>query len=442
MLKHPSRLQTIFLMMPAWAFVHALLVFRILPYRIGLREGYWPILPWGNLSTSLTLTFLALAFIASFMAFRRARTLGWKRPLVTALLIHLPFVGAGLALWLAATGEEAEQRAADPTAIAGRLFMPLVLASTFAVLLTAGAGEAADRLFGLRQAGGYFSGYFGWAVFIGLPFAIGVSGGVAVRRAGGGPGQAAGAASILIGAVLLLLCGAALEGIVCVVMAAPIGGLLALLGAAVGFTLTRGPVHDGRLQSAAWLAVVAMVAVEGWQPPAPLEASTTTEIIIEAPVERVWAELHDIRDLPAPDDFLFRFGVAHPVGTVTSGRGVGAERLCKLSTGDMPEIITVWKPAEELRFQVLATPPSMRELGFFGRTIDAEHLHSAYASLEGGFKLEALPGGRTRLTGDSRYLLNLAPAPYWNLWTEDIVHRVHRRVMEHVKSRAESRPRA
>jgi len=433
MLKHPSRLQTILLMLPAWAFVHAVLVFRILPKSIGLSEGYWPIVPWFHLTVSAS-----LAFLASFLAHRRARTLDWKRPLVTALLIHLPFVGAGLALWLAATGEEAEQRAADPTAIAGRLFMPLVLASTFAVLLTAGASEAADQLFGLRQAGGYF----GWAVFIALPFAIGVSGGVAVRRAGGGLGQAAGAASILIGAVLLLLCGAAMEGIVCVVMAAPIGGLLALLGAAVGFTLTRAPAHDGRLQSAAWLAVVAMVAVEGWHPPAPLEASTTTEIIIEAPVERVWAELHDIRDLPAPDDFLFRFGVAHPVGSVTSGRGVGAERLCKLSTGDMPEIITVWKPAEELRFQVLATPPSMRELGFFGRTIDAEHLHSAYASLEGGFKLEALPGGRTRLTGDSRYLLNLAPAPYWNLWTEDIVHRVHRRVMEHVKSRAESRPRA
>jgi hypothetical protein len=165
-------------------------------------------------------------------------------------------------------------------------------------------------------------------------------------------------------------------------------------------------------------------------------------VVIDAPAERVWAELHDIRDLPKTDNFLFQFGIAHPTGTVTDGQGVGAARLCKLSTGDMPEIVTVWKPGRELRFKVLSTPPSMRETGFFGRTIDTTHIHSAYASLEGGFKLEPLPGGRTRLTGESHYLLNIAPASYWNLWTEGIVHLVQRRVLEHVKTRAEAGPKA
>ena len=80
----------------------------------------------------------------------------------------------------------------------------------------------------------------------------------------------------------------------------------------------------------------------------------------------------------------------------------------------------------------------MRELGFFGQTIDTTHIHSAYASLEGGFKLTPLPDGRTRLVGESHYLLNIAPASYWNLWTEEIVHMVQRRVLEHVKTRAEA----
>jgi hypothetical protein len=84
----------------------------------------------------------------------------------------------------------------------------------------------------------------------------------------------------------------------------------------------------------------------------------------------------------------------------------------------------------------------MRETGFFGRTIDTTHIHSAYASLDGGFKLTALPDGRTRLVGESHYLLNIAPATYWNLWTEAIVRMVQRRVMEHVKKQAESGPRA
>ena len=64
------------------------------------------------------------------------------------------------------------------------------------------------------------------------------------------------------------------------------------------------------------------------------------------------------------------------------------------------------------------------------------------ASLDGGFKLETLPDGRTRLIGESHYLLNLAPATYWNLWTKEIVHSVQRRVLEHVKNQAESGPKA
>ena len=273
-------------------------------------------------------------------------------------------------------------------------------------------------------------------------FATGVTSGVLLRRAGGSFGQAIAAALTLIGTIILILCAMAMEGIVCVVMAAPFGAALAFLGVTVGYFLARTKAGDGTLQSAAWLAIVAIVGLEGWNPPAPLEDSTTTEIVINAPAERVWAELHDIRDLPKTDNFLFQFGVAHPMGTVTDGQGVGAARLCQLSTGDMPEIVTVWKPNQELRFKVLSTPPSMRELGFFGRTIDAAHLHSAYASLEGGFKLEPLADGRTRLVGESRYLLNIAPAAYWNLWTKEIVHSVHRRVLEHVKIRAESGPKA
>jgi hypothetical protein len=225
-------------------------------------------------------------------------------------------------------------------------------------------------------------------------------------------------------------------------LAAPIGAVLACFGAVVGYFLARTKAADGTLQSAAWLSIVFMVAVEGWNPPAPLEATTSSEVIINAPAARVWAELHDIRDLPATDNFLFQFGIAHPMGTVTDGQGVGAARLCKLSTGDMPEIVTVWKPGQELRFKVLSTPPSMRETGFFGKTIDTTHIHSAYASLDGGFKLTALPDGRTRLVGESHYLLNIAPASYWNLWTEEIVHMVQRRVLEHVKIRAESGPKA
>ena len=435
MLSKPSRLQTALLMLPTWALSHAVLVFRVLPEKdpFGKFQNppYWLIL----LSVAA-----AFAIIASFIAARRAAVLGWKLPPLLALLIHVPFAGGGLVLWLAASGDEQEEESAAPTAVAGRLVVPFILAAFTCAALTWGCIYLEDigkMPLSLKKTGGYF----GLAVFAGLPFATGVSSGVILRRAGGTFGQAIGASMTLIGTVVVILCACAMEGIVCVVMAAPLGAILAFLGVTAGFFLARTKAADGTLQSAAWLAIVALVALEGWNPPAALEDSTTTEIVIDAPAARVWAQLHDIRDLPKTKNLLFQFGVAHPIGTVTHGQGVGATRLCQLSTGDMPEIITVWKPGQELRFKVLSTPPSMRELGFFGRTIDSAHLHSAYASLEGGFKLVSLPGGRTRLVGESRYLLNIAPAAYWNLWTKEIVHSVHRRVLEHVKTQAERSPR-
>jgi hypothetical protein len=438
MFSKPSRLQTTLLMLPTWAFAQAVLIFRVLP----LDPKGKALIPDEMLPFVLLFSLAAgFALIASYVATRRAIALGWSLPPIIGLLIHVPFAGAGLALWLAATGDEQEQRSAEPKAVAGRLVVPFLLAAFACAALTVGFEYLSKHglmLPGLKQTGGYF----GLAIFAGLPFATGVSSGVVIRQAGGTFGQAIGAAMTLIGAVILILCAAAMEGIVCVVMAAPFGAALAFLGVVAGYFLTRSKVADGRLQSAAWLTIVALVALEGWHPPAPLEATTASEVVIDAPAARVWAELHDIRDLPATDNFLFRFGVAHPMGTVTDGEGVGAARLCRLSTGDMPEVVTVWKPGQELRFKVLSTPPSMRELGFFGKTIDAAHLHSAYASLEGGFKLEPLPGGRTRLVGESHYLLNIAPASYWNLWTEAIVHLVQRRVLEHVKTRAEARAKA
>ena len=437
MLSKPSRLLTVLLMLPTWGFAHAVLIFRVLPLS---PKG-------GALVPDQMLPFIFLfglaggfALLASYVAVRRAAALGWSLPPVIALLIHIPFLGAGIALWLAATGDEEEKNSAAPMAVAGRLVVPFILGAFTCWALTWGCSTLVDlgKLpLGLKQTGGYF----GLAIFAGLPFATGVSCGVILRRAGGSFGQAIAASMTLIGTVILILCAMAMEGIICVVMAAPFGALLAFLGVVAGYFLARTKAADGTLQSAAWLAIVAIVAGEGWNPPAPLEATTSSEVLIDAPAARVWAELHDIRDLPATDNFLFQFGIAHPMGTVTDGQGVGAARLCKLSTGDMPEIITVWKPGQELRFKVLSTPPSMRETGFFGQTIDTTHIHSAYASLEGGFKLESLPDGRTRLVGESHYLLNIAPASYWNLWTEKIVHMVQRRVLEHVKNRAEAAPK-
>jgi hypothetical protein len=78
----------------------------------------------------------------------------------------------------------------------------------------------------------------------------------------------------------------------------------------------------------------------------------------------------------------------------------------------------------------------MRELSPYGH-IDAAHLHGYMVSRQGQFVLEELPGGKTRLIGQTWYQHHLWPAAYWRLWSDAIVHDIHYRVLNHIKALSE-----
>jgi hypothetical protein len=55
----------------------------------------------------------------------------------------------------------------------------------------------------------------------------------------------------------------------------------------------------------------------------------------------------------------------------------------------------------------------------------------------GQFLLTPLPNGGTRLEGTTWYRHGLAPAPYWRVWSDVIIHKIHMRVLRHIKEEAE-----
>lgn len=77
----------------------------------------------------------------------------------------------------------------------------------------------------------------------------------------------------------------------------------------------------------------------------------------------------------------------------------------------------------------------MREWSPFN--IHPPHLNNFLVSHGGQFHLIELPDGRTRLEGTTWYEHHMWPAPYWQLWSDLLIHRIHRRVLEHVKSLSE-----
>ncbi len=117
-------------------------------------------------------------------------------------------------------------------------------------------------------------------------------------------------------------------------------------------------------------------------------------------------------------------------------RGVGAIRYCEFDTGEFVEPITVWDEPYRLAFDVTEQPCPMKELSPY-RDIHPPHLDWSFQSNRGEFVLEALPAGRTRLTGRTWYTVQMSPQIYWRWWTDAIIHRIHDRVLVHIKDVAE-----
>jgi hypothetical protein len=283
---------------------------------------------------------------------------------------------------------------------------------------------------------------YGWGLFVALPFCLGLFSVLVYSYHEPRSYSSCIVVSLvpiaLLGAVLLLVM---LEGVVCVLMAAPFAAVLAALGGMLGAAIQAGYwMHKG---TPATLMIVMLFApvfqsVECWVKPVAETFEVRTAIEVNAPAEKVWNQVVAFAEIPPPRELLFRAGVAYPIRAEISGHGVGAVRHCVFSTGPFVEPIEVWDEPRLLKFGVTANPAPLNELSPYGN-IQPPHLHGYFVSKQGQFVLTALPGGRTRLEGATWYQHTMWPAAYWRLWSDYIIQRIHLRVLEHIRNGAESR---
>jgi hypothetical protein len=163
----------------------------------------------------------------------------------------------------------------------------------------------------------------------------------------------------------------------------------------------------------------------------------TSSVEIDAPPEKVWDHVVSFSELPPPHELLFRAGIAYPIRARIYGTGVGAERHCEFSTGPFVEPIEVWDAPRLLKFSVMQNPAPMQEWTPY-RDVHPAHLDGFLASQAGQFHLVPLDGGRTRLEGTTWYYHHMWPATYWSWWSDYIIHKIHLRVLRHVKQLAET----
>jgi hypothetical protein len=226
----------------------------------------------------------------------------------------------------------------------------------------------------------------------------------------------------------------AVEGVVCLMMAVPLGIVFAALGGGLGYLLRCLLRRRSSRAMATGLLILlppGAIEAEHLAPPPPPLYWVSTSMDIEAPPHVVWAATIAPSKLTRPSSLPFRFGVAYPRGSWIEGTGTQAVRYCDFSTGLLVEPVLEWREPELLRFRVASNPRPMEEWTPL-EAIYPRHLDGFLVAREGIFRLSPIEGG-TRLEAATLYQHGLWPTDYWRWWSDAIIHRVHNVVLAHIR---------
>ena len=389
---------------------------------------------------TLVATALPFIWVGVVMTMKRLRSAG--APIALVILFFVPVFNLLFFLILSLVPERAKTPDAEIARTGESWFMRLVPESSvgsaaLSIVLTSAIGGGAAAF------GTLFLGNYGWGLFVALPFAIGLVAaaiyGVRAQRSLGNCVTVAVLSIVLLGLGLMAF---AMEGAVCLIMAVPLAVPLASSGGVCGYFVQKRWSRE--IGAPAFLAVFLVFTpgvqwVEHVTAPSPQVFVVRSAIDIKASPETVWKEVVAFRVIPPPKEWMFRAGIAYPIRAEITGSGPGAERRCVFSTGAFVEPIQIWDEPHLLKFSVTENPPPMEEWTPYHH-IEPPHLHGFLKSEGGQFLLTPLPDGGTRLEGTTWYQHGLWPAAYWRMWSDEIIHRIHMRVLTHIRDEAEKNP--
>jgi hypothetical protein len=281
-------------------------------------------------------------------------------------------------------------------------------------------------------------GSYGWALFLVAPFFVGAVTAYLANRAGEiGFASTIGliALALLLGALGLL--GFALEGVICLVLAAPLAVVMGIIGGVAGEALARAFRRPAR-ETLAIFALLPVVFATDRALLQPSRFETRESVTVDAPPALVWDAVTHMGAIQTAPPLLFRLGVAYPQAGVIHGQGVGAIREGYFSTGVAYERVREWRRNQRLAFDVLSDAPSLRELSPYEH-VNAPHVHGYFRTSNAQFDLTPLPGDKTSLTLTTNHELDIEPGAYWTPIARWVTHQNKVRVLTYFKALAESR---
>lgn len=230
------------------------------------------------------------------------------------------------------------------------------------------------------------------------------------------------------------------EGIICIILLAPLWLGSGIMGTHIAYRMrSRTSDHNTTYSSALLLMPMLAMQIEA-QIPLPRETTMVTRsIVINAAPEKIWPLLRGIPDV-RPGEGAWNLsqdviGLPRPIGARLVGNGIGADRFADWGERiKFRERITQWVPGRVIGWRFIFDDVE-------GWKFTDRHLmpNSPYFTVTtGGYRMEPLPDGKTRLTLETNYEIQTPVNLYSRAWGEFFLGDVHNNLLAIIKGRAEA----
>lgn len=234
---------------------------------------------------------------------------------------------------------------------------------------------------------------------------------------------------------------ALLEGLICVVIFAPLALFLATFGGIAGGVAGRMIRSRQAKNFTVACVMVLPLFTANWEKQVfyQMDFQQVENVIdIQAPPELVWQNIERvpaIKTAELPDSWTRRIGFPDPVEATLSHEGVGGVRNASFTGGlFFIETVDQWEPQHRLAFTVAAQTDQIP-----ATTLD-EHVRVGgpyFDVLRGEYRLGPLGNGVTRLHLSSRHRISTDFNWYAHLWTDAIMSDLQIRILQVIKQRCE-----
>ncbi len=229
------------------------------------------------------------------------------------------------------------------------------------------------------------------------------------------------------------------EGVVCIILLAPLWMTSGLVGAALTYRFRTKNGNSTTYCSALLLAPLLAMQIEATIPMPVSQSSVTRSVIVNATPDNIWPLLRGIPDV-RPEEGNWNIsqqiiGLPRPIGARLDGNGIGADRHVRWTDGiKFREQVTAWEPGRRIGWRFIFDDTK-------GWEYTDRHLmpNNPYFTITtGGYRMEPLSGGKTRVTLHTEYVIQTPVNAYSELWGQLFLGDVENNVLAIIKARAET----